>query len=405
MIDRLIFSRRALMARAGTARSSITRRGVRIAGVLACSGALLSVGLALSTDASGGPRVPRLDHVFVIMMENTSYSDLLNPANPHTTFIQSLASSYGLATHYYGVTHPSLPNYVATLTGSNWGSNSDDVSQADQGYFNHLSLVDQLNAADISWKGYMESMPSAGYTGNYGACTTSSGSPDPTCSAGGDTRSALYVRKHNPFMLFPDIFTDPQQAANVVPLTQLTTDLNSRRAPRFVWITPNICNDMHGGAPQCPYPNSPTDANQAKLYQDGDNFLNTWVTAIMHSRAWSPHSAIFITWDEGGYADSAPYGPNDNSGCCDSPVLPATPANPTTAGGGDLAGGTLYGGGHVPMIVISRDGARRVTDSAPTNHYSLLQTIESAWQLPLIGNASDTANVPSLDPLLSRSDR
>ena len=55
------------------------------------------------------------------------------------------------------------------------------------------------------------------------------------------------------------------------------------------------------------------------------------------------HSAIFITWDEGGYEDAAPYGPEDNSGCCDSPVLPASPADPTTAGGGDLSGGTLYG--------------------------------------------------------------
>jgi phosphatidylinositol-3-phosphatase len=392
-----------LMGIPGKVASLIGRGGLRIAAAMACSAALIGAGLGLSADASGGPSVPRLDHVFVIMMENTSYSDLLNPANPDTTFIQSLAQNNGLATNYYGVTHPSLPNYVAAISGSNWGSNSDDVAQADDGYFNHLSLTDQLNAASISWKGYMESVPSAGYTGDFGACTnppTLTGSPDPTCTAGGDTGSALYVRKHNPFMLFPDVFTDPQQAANVVPLTQLSTDLNSRRAPQFVWISPNICNDMHGGAPQCPYPNSPTDANQAALYQDGDTFLKTWVTAIMHSRAWTRHSAIFVTWDEGGYEDSAPFGPTDNSGCCDSPVLPATPANPATAGGGDLVGGTLYGGGHVPMIVIAPDGARGVTDTTPTNHYSLLQTIELTWRLPLLGNASDTTNVQSLVPLL-----
>jgi hypothetical protein len=375
---------------------------VRIAGAIACSGALAAAGLGLSANASGGPSVPRLDHVFVIMMENTSYQDLLNPANHNTAFIQSLAHNYGLATNYYGVTHPSMPNYIAALSGSTWGSNSDDVAQADAGYFNHLSLTDQLGAAGISWKGYMESVPSVGYTGAFGACTTKTGASDPTCTAGGDTGSALYVRKHNPFMLFPDVFNDPQQADNVVPLTQLSADLNSRRAPRFVWITPNICNDMHGGAPQCPYANSPTDANQAALYQDGDSFLRTWVTAIMHSRAWTEHSAIFVTWDEGGYDDSAPYGPTDNSGCCDSPVLPATPPDPATADGGDLVGGTLYGGGHVPMIVIARDGARGTTDATPTNHYSLLQTIELTWGLPLIGNASDTLAVQSLVPLLGR---
>ena len=58
----------------------------------------------------------------------------------------------------------------------------------------------------MSWKGYMESMPSAGYTGNYGDCT--SPAPDPDCTRC-DTGTALYVRKHNPFMQYPDIFNNP----------------------------------------------------------------------------------------------------------------------------------------------------------------------------------------------------
>ena len=337
-------------------------------------------------------------HVFVIMMENTSYNDLLNPSNANTTFIQSLSSTYGLATNYYGVTHTSLPNYVAATSGSTWGSNADDEAQADLGYFNHLSLFDQLTQAGVSWRGYQESMPSAGYTGNYGSCTNPA--PDPTC-ASSSHGTALYVRKHNPFMQYPDIFNDPAVAANVVPLTQLTHDLNTGRVADFNWITPNICNDMHGGAPSCPYPNAPNDANQMALYQDGDTFLHTWVTAIMSSKAWTGNSAIFVVWDEGGYGDSSPYGPLDNTGCCDSPVLPATPANPTTGGGGDLAGGTLYGGGHVPMIVIARNAAKGLTDSAPLNHYSLLQTIEQNWNLSFLGNASDTLQVQSLAPLLA----
>jgi len=95
-----------------------------------------------------------------------------------------------------------------------------------------------------------------------------------------------------------------------------------------------------------------------------------------------------------------PFGPNDINGCCDSPNLPATPVNPSSGGGGDLAGGTLYGGGHVPMIVVSRGGAHGTTDATPTNHYSLLQTIEQNWNLPFLGNASDTVQVHSLAPLL-----
>jgi phospholipase C len=373
--------------------------------LLACAAAAAVVAVALPAGASGRSghtqaetqrhQFAHMDHVFVIMMENTAYADLLDPSNANTGFIRHLASTYGLETNYFGVTHPSLPNYVAATSGSNWGSNSDDETQADQGYFDHTNIVDQLAQAGVSWKGYMESMPSAGYTGNYGGCS----SADPEC-ASSPTGDALYVRKHNPFFQYPDVLDHPGRVARVVPLTHLTHDLATGHAAHFVWISPNVCNDMHGGAPECPYPNTPTDAFQAALYKDGNDFLRFAVNAIMHSKAWTGHSAIFVTWDEGGFEDTAPFGPTDTSGCCDSPVLPATPADPATAGGGDLSGGTLYGGGHVPMIVISRGGPGGATESTPTNHYSLLQTIEQNWNLPFLGNASDTEQIHSLAPLL-----
>jgi hypothetical protein len=336
-----------------------------------------------------GPHGPKafahMDHAFVIMMENTAYDDLLDPSNTHTPFIRSIASTYGLGTKYYGVTHVSLPNYLAATSGSNWNSNSDDVNQAP--YFDHENIVDQFEQAGISWKAYMEDLPSAGDTLTQ-------------------TSDGMYVRKHDPFLMYPDVYNNPARAKQVVPLTQLTTDLKHNHVPQFVWITPNQCNNMHGGTSACPYPDSPTDANQQALYQDGNDFLQTWVTAIMRSKAWTGHSAIFVTWDEGSFADDAPFGPNDISGCCDSPYLPATPPNPATGGGGDLAAtsttpaATLYGGGHVPMIVIQRGGAQHLTNATQTNHYSLLQTIEQNWNLPFLGNASDTVQVHSLAGLL-----
>jgi hypothetical protein len=295
-------------------------------------------------------------------------------------FIQSLASTYGLETNYFGVTHVSLPNYLAATSGSNWSSNSDDVAQAP--LLDHENLADQFDAGGVSWKAYMEDLPSPG--------DTITSTPD-----------GLYVRKHDPFLMYPDIYTNAARADNVVPLSQLTTDLSSNEVPQFVWISPNDCNNMHGGASGCPFPGSPTDAAQATLYQDGNTFLQTWITAIMNSKAWTGHSAIFVTWDESSFADEAPFGPNDTSGCCDSPRLPATPPNPASGGGGDLNGGVVYGGGHVPMIVIQRNGVRAATDNTPTNHYSLLQTIEQNWNLPYLGNASDTVQVHSLAPLLA----
>jgi phosphatidylinositol-3-phosphatase len=331
-----------------------------------------------STRSASAPGGPKLKHVFVIMMENTAYDDLLSPTNPNTTFIQHLAANKGLATNYYGVTHVSLPNYIAATSGQTWGSNSDDVNQAP--LFDHQNLVDQLEAAGVSWKAYMEGLPFAGDTVD-------------------STPDGLYVRKHDPFLMYPDVYNNPARAADVVPLTQLSSDLATGKVPQFVWITPNICNDMHGGAPTCPYPNTPTDANQQLLYQDGDNFLRTWVTAITHSKAWTGSSAIFITWDEGGFETASPYGPTDTSPGPDSPILPATPADPASGGGGDLYGGTVYGGGHVPMIVVERGVGHRV-DSVLADHYSLLQTIEQNFGLPLLGDAGDTVQVGNLSSLL-----
>jgi len=317
-------------------------------------------------------------HVFVIMMENTSYDNLLSPSNQNTRFIQQLAANNGLATNYFGVTHDSLPNYIAATSGQTWGSNSDDIAQAP--LFDHQNLVDQLEAARVSWKAYMEDLP---FPGDLVT----------------ETPDGLYVRKHNPFLMYPDVYQNPARASKVVPLTQLSTDLSTGKVPQFVWITPNICNDMHGGAPSCPFPSSPTDPLQAALYQDGDNFLSTWVGAITQSKAWTGHSAIFITWDEGGFEDQPPFGPTDISPGPDSPILPATPADPTTGGGGDLAGGTVYGGGHVPMLVVARGVGHRV-DATFAGHYSLLQTIEQNFHLPLLGNAGDIVQVGNLSSLL-----
>lgn len=374
-------------------RSSKARRLLgRPAWAAAVAGAFLA-GLAVSPisasaqsvphDAGGGTavsaaRFPHLDHVFVIMMENSAYSQLMSPSNSNTGYIQQLAKTYGLATDYYGVTHTSLPNYIAATSGSNWGSNTDDDSQAP--YFNHENLVDELEASHVSWKGYMQSLPYPGDTADISA-------------------DGLYVRKHDPFLMYPDVYNNPARARNVVPLSQLQTDLSTGQVPQFSWISPNVCDDMHGGAAACPYASSPTSPAQATLYADGNAFIKKWVGLITHSSAWTGHSAIFITWDEGAYNDSPPYQPLDLVGGPDSPILPATPVNPATGSGGDLVGGTTYGGGHVPMIVVAR-GVSHTVDATPADHYSLLRTIEENWGLPLLGNAGDSVQVRSLAPLL-----
>lgn len=68
--------------------------------------------------------VPHLDHVFVIMMENHGFNQIIN--NPNAPFANQLARSANSATSYFAIGHPSLTNYLEVVGGSNFGVRSDN---------------------------------------------------------------------------------------------------------------------------------------------------------------------------------------------------------------------------------------------------------------------------------------
>ena len=274
--------------------------------------------------------LPPFDHLFLIVLENRGYDQVLgNPAMPA---INALAHRYALAGDDHGVAHPSLPNYVALISGGTWGSHSDDPSQT----FDHPTLAGQLEAAGLTWKAYMQGLPSPGFEGDF-------------AGSGG-----LYAKKHDPFLLFPRIAGDPARAKRVVPLGQLGADLETGNVPTFAFIVPDQCHDMHGTS---------TCSGRAALDRAGDAFVDRWVHAIQASSAWTGHSAIVITFDE------APEGI------------------------GSLLGA---GGNHIATIVIARQGPRGLTSHVATNHYSLLRTLEGAWGLPYLGRAATASSMDAL---------
>lgn len=290
----------------------------------------------------------QVKHIFLIMMENHDASQIFgNTAD--APYLNQLANSYGMATRYFGVTHPSLPNYLAAISGSNQGVFDDCVAGAVCSGVTHMfggqTLVDQLEAHSLTWKAYMQALPSVGYTGGY---------------------AGLYGQKHDPFMYFSTIRNSAARMQRIVPLTQLNTDIASGALPNFVWITPDVCHDMHGasgsGIAGCD-----TYDGQIAL---GDAFIQSLVPQIMQSSAWNEGSAIVITWDEG----------NSSQGCCKSP-----------AGNG---------GGNVPLIVITSQGLRHIVlSSVDYNHYSLLGTIESLWGLGCLANTCGMGSGELLLPL------
>jgi phospholipase C len=219
----------------------------------------------LAHAALAGPGTPApFDHLFLIVLENRGYDAVIGNADLPT--LNDLARRYGLG-------HPSLPNYVALISGDTWGSHSDDTRQT----FDHPTLAGQLEAAGLSWKGYMQGLPAPGFARS---------------SAG---HGSTYAKKHDPFLLVPAIVDQPERAQRVVPLDQLTADLADDAAPTFAFIAPDLCHDLHG-ASSC--------TGRGALDRAGDAFVKQWVDAIMASSAWHGNAAIVITFDEGSGADN-----------------------------------------------------------------------------------------------------
>ncbi len=327
----------------------LTRIGIAVMVALA-----LMVPLAASahTNVDNG-KLKNFQHVFVIMMENTGFDSLIG--NPNAPWINAAAAKYGLATNYTGVTHPSQPNYIAATSGSTNGVPDDnDIT------ISVPNIVDQLEANGKSWRAYMQSLS---------LCATKL---DHACG------NQLYERKHNPFVSYQDVQSSPARLANIVDLSQFSSDLASHNVPDYVWISPDQCNDMHGrGAPASDPCNF---GNVQGLIATGDAFLSSTVSAIMNSQAWTGNSVIFITWDESDFTGSGPFGFGDTSGCCDSPK-------------GD-------GGGHVVTLTISHSDHSARTSSVAYNHYSMLATIEGGWKLGCLGFTCDTANVTPMSDLV-----
>jgi len=362
-------------------------RGSTVVALLALALPAAIVGGSAQASRGDGPRRDEgKSRIFVIMLENHSQSSVIDDVN--APYITHLAHTNGMATQYYGVTHPSMPNYIATLAGDNFGIQDDN----DQNVVNldRRNLVDQLESHGKTWGAYMETLP-ADKLARFGP------------SVGG-TDVSLYAKKHNPFVLFDDVKNNPARMANVKDYSALATDLNSAHAPDFVWITPNQCNDMHGGVyvavpghaeTPCPYGSVKDDANDAALKQKADAFVQHAVETIQSSTAWTKNSLIFIVTDENDFTGNTPLGGWESAaGCCDSPYVSAADPRINAA----WPGGT-YGGGLIPAVVVTGHPGHPKVSNRPYNHYSLLATIETVWHLGYLGHAGDVAGgvVPMLD--------
>jgi Phosphoesterase family len=286
--------------------------------------------------------VGQLDHVFMVYLENKGVRQIVG--SPNAPYLNLLLDQYGYASNYYGLTHPSDPNYTPVIGGTDFGFNYNCPSNCFPA--GTPNLADTIEAAGLRWAGYAQG--GGGYT-------------EPT--------------DRLPFLAFSDIYNDQERVAtHLFDIGRLGQDLDDpSTAPNFVWFAADDATNMEG----------PTDfpggvfnwvlgfLNPRHQYNvaAGDQWLRGPLTTIFDSATWQDpreRSAVIVTFDED--------------------------YNNLTTGVGNE-------GNHIVTIVIPSQGAvaggmragHFVADDH-YNHYSLLRTIEDSLGLPRLTNNDKFAN-------------
>ena len=204
--------------------------------------------------------VPLFGHVVLVVEEYHSYSEVIG--NSAMSYLNSLASQYGLATQYFANTHPSIGNYFMLTTGQ-VVTNVDTFT----GTVSVNNIVRQLIASGKTWKSYAESIPSQGYTG-------------------GD--SYPYAKRHNPFSYFTDVVNSSSQVQNLVSLSQFNSDVANNQLPNFSFLVPNLLDDAHDGPLQL-----------------ADAWLQQNIAPLISSSTFQQDGLLIVVFDESDTSDSA----------------------------------------------------------------------------------------------------
>ena len=330
--------------------------------------------------------LPPIRHVFVLILENQSYRLTFASRSAAPYLARTLPARGALLTHYYAIGHASLGNYIALVSGQapNSATQLDCSTFADfragaPGLDAHgqlrgvgcvyprfvKSLPDQLEAAGLSWRAYMEDMGKNPARESATCGHVPLNAPETTNLA---SRGDQYAAKHNPFVYFHSIIDDQARCdAHVVNLERLPQDLaNAATTPNYTFITPNLCSDGHD--PQC------IDGSTGGLAAI-DAFLRKWVPLIEAAPAFLADGMLVITFDE-----SDGVGAEGSSACCGERPLPGARFQPGFSG---------PGGGRVGAIVLSKFVKPGTVSAVPYNHYSLLRTVEAIFALPYLGYAAE----------------
>jgi phosphatidylinositol-3-phosphatase len=252
---------------AGVGRWRIVAAITVVAAVLTGCASALAGGLPPPVASGPGPSRPsiraatqprragtgRPRHLIVVVEENHSFEQTIG--SPAAPFINRLAAYGTLLIHYYAVTHPSLPNYVALLSGR-----TPIRSDCRACTFAGPTLVDQLEARHISWAAYYQGLPRP--------CSTVA-------------RFGAYTEAVDPFMHAADVRHHPARCDRVLPFRRFHADLALGRLPTVVFVIPDLDHEMHSGPVRV-----------------ADAWLQRLVGALRTNPVWRQDTRLVVTFDE-----------------------------------------------------------------------------------------------------------
>lgn len=230
--------------------------------LFACGGGS-SINAPSNNGGGGSASVPQFQHVAIVVLENASYSDVIGNAN--MPYLNGLASQGALLQNYYANAHPSIPNYFMLTAGQ-----PETFDDSFTGTVSDDNLVRDFIAAGLTWKEYAESIPSVGYTG---------------------PNSGLYIERHDPLSYFSDVRNSSTQTANLVPFSQLATDMGGNSLPNFLWISPNALDSAHS----CPSSNS--NCTLDSRLATADSWLSANIAPLLSSPSFS-NGLLIVVFDE-----------------------------------------------------------------------------------------------------------
>lgn len=231
--------------------------------VVSCRGMYQIEGLATAASCAQARSADAGTRVVVLILDNQWFDAVYR--NPAAPFFNSLIPQGAFAENYYGSTWPSIGNYLMLNSGAI--PTNDNLFS---GVVLDDNVVRECCNSGVSWKAYMDGLPEPGYIGD---------------------KAYPYVRPHNPFSYFGDVFYSKDIARHMVPLDQLFADLDSGALPSYSWITPSQVHNMH----DCPLDRRPCD-NDVKVAA-GDGFLKEVVPRILASPAFQRNGLLIITTD------------------------------------------------------------------------------------------------------------